>query len=288
VDFTDASVIGLGVNTSSYSVSTTNNARFHSVKVFGVPAVTSTTTTNVLTNVLDNEIATAYLPAGADYRAWLGTESTVVEPLVFDSCDASTKIAELAKYAAWDYGWYMELVAGEPACVPQWVARSTTPDYVVRLDLAVSYDLDESSFDELVSAVRVNYQTADGRSAFTDVLDTDTTHPLVAQGITRYGDISVQTSSSSTATAIGNLYLAENGREQVKGSIVTRRVMTSTGADVYLPDIRPGKMVRVYGLPDGQRDCILKRVSCTGDTICTLELDNEPYDLAIALARINR
>ncbi|NTW29450.1 MAG: hypothetical protein HGA39_08840, partial [Coriobacteriia bacterium] len=124
------------------------------------------------------------------------------------------------------------------------------------------------------------------KELYVDVTDTDPTHPLVALGITRYGDLTVDTTSSSTATTLGQLYLADNGRKQVKGTVTTRYVRTNTGADVYLPNIRPGKMVRLLGLPDGYVDCIVKKTTCTGDKIVALELDNAPYSLDIALAQL--
>ena len=89
-------------------------------------------------------------------------------------------------------------------------------------------------------------------------------------------------------SAVGLVALGDYGRAQVKGSVTTRYVYTSTGASVYLPTLRPGSMVRVYGLADGQRDCIVKRVTMTDDTVATLELDNEPYRLEIALAKLEK
>jgi hypothetical protein len=272
--------------TSDYSPSSTIAPALSGLKVYGVAGVTSPTTYNVAYDVFANEVATDHLPSGAAYLAWLEAQATAVEPLVFASCSAAGKMLELAKYAAFDYGWYMELVSGTPYCVPHWTARSTTPDYIVRLEEAESHDLDESSIEELASAVRVSYQTAEGRSTYTDVLDTDTSHPLVALGITRYGDLQLQSASSTTATTYGGIYLSENGREQVKGRVVTRNVYTAAGAPAYLPDLRPGKMVRVMGLPDGQRDCIIKRITCAGDTLATIEMDNDPYRLDILLARL--
>ena len=158
--------------------------------------------------------------------------------------------------------------------------------YQALLDRAERYDIDESSIDDLVSAVRVTYYDSLGRTQYLDVTDTDTDHPLVALGITRYGQVSAQTSSTATASAIGTVYLQENGRTQAQGSVTTRYVMTANGAEVYLPSIRPGRMCRLLGLPDGYKDCIVKRVTCTGDEVATIELDNSPYRLDVLLARL--
>lgn len=273
---------------SDYTPGSDVNAHFSAVKVYGT-AVATCDTGNVFTDIIDNEIDTDYLRAGTDVRAWIADETTTVEPLVFDSCDAQTKLAELSKYAAYDYGWYCENVQGSGSvCVPHWTARSTTPDYVLDLAQAESYDLDESALDELASVIRVNYSDIAGRALTTDVTDTDTTHPLVALGITRYADVSAQTTSTVTASAVGVLAVAEMGRQQTKGTVLTRYVYTSTGAPAYLPDIRSGQMVRVFGLPDGYRDTTVRRVTCSSDKLANIELDNEGYSLAIALARLEK
>jgi hypothetical protein len=248
--------------TASYSPATDVEVKISDLKVYAM-GVTSVTTTNVIKDVLTDEVPVEYLPA-------------------------STKIAEVAKYAAYDYGWYSEMVGPTPCTVPHWTPRSTTPDYVVLLSEAEAYDLDESGLDELSGATRVRYQSIDGRSVYTDVIDTDASHPCVALGIRRYTDLDVQTSSAATAASLGAVGNSETGREQVKGSVSTRTVRTKYGAEAYLPDVRPGSMVRVMGLPDGQRDVIAKRVTLTGDTIASLELDNEPYRLDILLSQLEK
>jgi hypothetical protein len=243
-------------------------------------------TSSVAEHIIDNEIDSMWLPAGDAYRAWIESESTTIEPLVFDSCDANSKFDELSKHAAYDLGWYVEHVGGIPYCVPHWSPRSTTPDYILKVDEAESVDIEEAALDELVSVMRVNYETADGRPTHTDVTDTDPDHPLVRLGITRYGEITAQTSSEATATTIGQLALTEKGRAQVKGSATTRYLYTATGVPAYLPSVRPGEIVRVMGLEQGHVDCIVRRLECAGDEIATLTLDNEPYRLDIALARL--
>ena len=270
----------------TYTAGSDTAATVSNLTLYGIDGVTSTTTNNVFDDVVDNEIDTDYLPAGAAYRAWIDAEATVVTPLVFGHTTADAKFSELTKYAANTYGWYMERVAGIPYCVPHWYALSTTPDYVIQLDRAERYDIDESSIDDLVSAVRVTYQDTIGRTQYLDVTDTDTDHPLVALGITRYGQVSAQTASTATASAIGTVYLQEHARTQAQGSVTTRYVMTANGAEVYLPSIRPGRMCRLLGLPDGYKDCIVKRVTCTGDEVATIELDNSPYRLDVLLARL--
>jgi hypothetical protein len=242
---------------------------------------TGQTTTAVITDVITDEIPATYLTDSAAHRAWIGTESTSLNEIVFAATDAATKIAEVSKYVAWDFGWYMERVAGQPTCVPHWAARSTTPDYIVDIAECESHDIDESGLDELASAVWTTY---DGGAFGT--ADTDTAHPLVALGITRYGDLTVSTDTLATAQAAAAQYLADNGRPQVKGSLTTRVLRSAYGVPVYLPDVRPGQMVRLYGLPDGQRDCVIKRITCDGQDLATVELDNTPYRLDTMLARI--
>jgi len=240
--------------------------------------VTPLTTANLVTDILENEIDVRYMPTVGGF---IEAEPTVIEPLEFDATDANTKLREITKYAAYDFGWYME---GQQ-CLPHWTPTSTTPDYVIRIEDAESYDIDESSLDELVSAVVVKYEDANGTPTTATVMDTDPAHPLVQLGIVRYGEVEAQTASAATAADIGSLYLSERGRAQVKGSVTTRTVYTATGAPAYLPDIRCGRMALV-AFPDGQRQCIIERVECVGDSIATITLDNAGYRLDIALAKL--
>lgn len=293
-DYTGSAVTGITLIAQATATNTDAASMVLSdLKFYGASGVTTVTTHNVFDDIVLNEIvpqrhsSTEYfMPSGTAYYAYVDAEATQIEPLVFESCDAATKFSELTKYAANAYGWYTESVSGAPACVPHWTALSTTPDYIVRLDEAEGYDLDQSALDELASAVRVHYTRPGGQSVYKDVTDADTTHPLVAAGITRYADTYVESTSSATASAVGVTYLAENGRSATKGSVTTRYVYSSTGASAYLPDVRPGRMVRIYGLPDGQVDCIIKRVSMTGDAVAVIELDNDPYRLDITLAKL--
>lgn len=250
-------------------------------------ALTAVQTRYILADVLSNEIATTYLPAGDAYRAWMAADSTAWDVCEFDSCTATAKVAEALKHSAYDFGWYQELVAGQSYCVPHWTAKETTPSLIIRAEECEGVpDIDEAALDELESVERVSYHNINGETVYTDVTDTDASHPLVALGITRYGDVTVDTSSSTTAIAIGTLALSDRGRRQVKGSLTTRVIRTNTGADVYLPDVRPGQMVRLLGLPDGYVDCRIIRATCIGDAKVMLELDNEPYRLDIALAQL--
>ena len=124
------------VTNDTYAPGSDTVATVTDLTLYGIDGVTSTTTNNVFDDVVDNEIDTDYLPAGAAYRAWIDAEATVVTPLVFGHTTADAKFSELTKYAANTYGWYMERVAGIPYCVPHWYALSTTPDYVIQLDRA--------------------------------------------------------------------------------------------------------------------------------------------------------
>lgn len=273
------------------NVATSTPSRFDKwVKMWNVKlyatSISTVNTGNVARDVIANEIDPLWLPAGNEYLAWIDDEPTVIEPLVFGSSPANAKFETLSVHAANEYGWYSELVNGVEECVPHWFPRSTTPDYVLKVSECEIVELDESSLDELASVVRVHYKTIDGRATYTDVTDTDPTHPLVRLGITRYADVSAQTSSSTTATAIGTLAAAENGRRKVKGSVTTRKLLSITGvlADPYA--VRGGQMVRVLGLRGGYADAIVRRVEWCGDML-TLTLDNDGYRLDIALAKLS-
>ena len=277
-------LIGLWFNAPYNPAADTSSAFISDLKLYGVAGVTSATTHNVFDNVVDNEIDDFYLPAGDGYRAWIQPETTVIEPCVYPSSDAAFKFTDLTKHVAFDYGWYTEMVAGHPFCVPHWTQRPTTPDYIIRLADAEGYDIDEASLDELASAIRVNYQRADGKAVYTDVDDPDDTHPLVRLAMRRFAEITVPTASATTAATVGALAASEQGREQVKGSVTTREMLTATGAAVYLPDVRPGATARVMGLPDGMRDCTIRRITCRGEEVADIELDNAPYRLELVLA----
>jgi hypothetical protein len=260
----------------------TQYAAITSIKLYGVDS--STTPNGIINAILDAEVDTQFLAAGAANRVHIGAPATTIDPLEFDTTTAEEKIAEVAKFDAYDYGWYTRLIGGLPVCVPHYTARSTTPDYIIRLEEAEDDSLDEASLDELYSDVIVHHADSFGNPRSTRVTGTSQAYPLVKLGITRTASIDIQCVSTVTATNRGTLFLADRARAQVKGSVTTRYVRDANGADVYLPDIRPGRMARVT-LPDGYVDAIIKRVECIGDAVATIELDNADYRLDQLLAR---
>lgn len=254
--------------------------RLADVRVYGM-GFSNITASSVITDVMLNEIGNEYFPVPA--TQWIQDDSTVIEPLEFGKTDAATKVAEIQKYSAYDFGWYTEMGVDGPLVMPHWAPWSTKPDYVLKLSECESYDLDESTLDELASGVNIKFTYPSGERGSAEYTDTDPSHPLVQLGIERFEDVDVQ--GYTNTSTIADRFFNERGRRQVKGSATTRKLLTAAGATADPYTVRPMQMVRVLGLQGGAIDCLIHRVTWHGD-VMTLELDNEGYRLDSMLARI--
>jgi hypothetical protein len=97
--------------------------------------------------------------------------------------------------------------------------RPTTADHLLNCDgVTATAALEPLDWSTMASAVRVTYKRLDGGAAHVDVIDTNTDHPLVAAGITRWATIDIDTTDAAAASSAGATYLALRNAG-VKGSV---------------------------------------------------------------------
>jgi hypothetical protein len=196
---------------------------------------------------------------------------------------AARKMSELMKAYHIEYGEYDGLDSdGMPATRPYVFDRPEEPAYLLRLEDCVSLPkIEHARLDELTSGTIVMYRDASNYSKYIEAADSDTTHPLVRMGLTRYGVIDIGSTAAYPydAAATAN---ADNGRPRIKGEATTDRLLTITGAPADHARVKCGEVVRVEWLGIDAR---IERIEWRGRYI-TLTLDNEPYRLDMMLAKL--
>ncbi len=261
---------------------------FHTIKVFGVPDVTTINPSNVLDDCLD-ELPTDDLPAGDAHRAWMASDTTTVEPLIFNARSSEADmVAEILRYTTKDFGFWVRRINGEYAPVPVFAAKPLTADYVAFVDGEnTSARLGGDDMTELASAVRVNYSDVEGRSAHTDRTDTDTSHYLVAIDRDKVEAVYAETSSTTLANTIGDNYLDDYGEMQISGTIdVLGAIKDENGADVLPCEITAGRRIRLVGMEEGSVEARIVQVEKTGMFRARLHVSTRPYMLDVELARL--
>ena len=274
---------------SGYTPGSDTAVWFSLVRLYGVAGVTSTTGINVVTDILEQEIDPYYLPA--DRYDWLAEDSTVVRPLVYEPGTANSKLETLQTLTGYRYGWYTERVGASLLPCPRWEAAASAPIYRIDVDEASESSLDSGSLEPLASAVDVVWADSGGQTQVTRVYDSDPTHRLVQLGMTtdttaKVAEVQADTESATTAEAIGTLAAAEYGRDQLRGDI-TVPVRTLAGVVVPGSRVRPNRMALVYGMSRRPLLAMVRESESTGDSICRVTLDNTPYRLDAALARLS-
>lgn len=157
------------------------------------------------------------------------------------------------------------------------VAASTDSEEPPRIEMA--------ALDEMTSGVIVRYQRVDGTGTSLTVPDTDPTHPLVALGIVRYGEVTIETTDDLEAAAIAAAYNSAHGRWRVRGSVTVRSLVTITGGVADRHKVRPGEFMRLTGTDMGAVDVRIERITYEGRLI-TLEFDGGEYRLDRMLAHL--
>jgi hypothetical protein len=162
-------------------------------------------------------------------------------------------------------------------------ARPTVPLYTLTEDgTSVIADLDPLSCDPLASVVRCFYTNSYGVRLFIDVADTDDSHYLVANGITKMVAIETGQTTSAAASAIGTRYLVDAGRDQYRGTLT----LTGSPGGMDACDYLPGELVTLSTDTHGTVVVRITEGTYTGRRLATLTLDSSP-DLAARLANLS-
>jgi hypothetical protein len=215
----------------------------------------------------------------------LSGDTTALTDLWFEA-DATEleKLAHILKYVDRRFWFEPRLIGGVYRPCACYAPRPTEPRYsLVEDGTSVICDLVGVSTEPLASIVRVLYRDAAGRPRYIDVPDTDPTHFLVHEGITKYAVTSADTNNTALATAQGQRYLMDAGRDQVQGTVALRGAPGGIPACEYLP----GELIR---LTSRERGVVVSRITSAtykGPYHADLTLDDTP-DFEGLIRRMNR
>jgi len=260
------------------------------IKVYGVSGITSVTAPKVIGDVCDS-LPAWVLPSGDEYRHWIGTDATTIEPLTFGPESSNTDILdETLQYRDFDFGFRSRLVDGLYHAVPVYSARSTTPRYQCYLNTpGISGDVSGEDITAMASGVRVLYTDVDGRQRYVDVDETSEDNYLVTIAQGKRDVIQANTASSTTATLMGQRYLAQRRTMQIAGTLEIAVPITDLrGAEVLPCEIEAAAYIRVHNTPYGSVDARIIEVTKTGSTFAMLTLDNTPTALDTELAMLTK
>jgi hypothetical protein len=256
------------------------------IVVRGVAGVTSSLASAIVADIAADEFDgfTADVPEELDY---IEADSTDLEGFAHYYSSATDKLSEICRITGHDFGWYMEWVGGNrQECLAHYSARPAEPDYILDVRTALSDGVREVGLEPLASVAAVTWRDKWGQDRVREIEDTDTSHYLVRMGIRKLIEVPVPTRTWQAAETLGNLFLADAGRDRVQGSETVDALKTIDGADVYLPSVRPGRVVRLTGLDGDDIDAVIRRPQCTGETLLRMDLDNSPYRLDTELERL--
>ena len=216
----------------------------------------------------------------------VATLSHDFENLVFPaSSSVNDKLAAVLAHGDW-YGRF-ELRSNGSTYVPTYVfaARPTTAAYHIKEGSGpgweVTADMDPVPSEPLARTVRALYTTTAGEPRYVDVTDTNTTHYLVAQNITKTVSLDTGQETSTGATAVANRYLVDAGRDQYSGTV------TIDGAPEgrIAADYKPGELLTIWTRQLGTITARITSAVYTGEHHAVLRLDSAP-DLQGIVARM--
>lgn len=282
--------IALATNSSSMPNVSSQGIAISGIVVNGC-GLTAVDTQTVADDIIDSDIDSPYGLSPVAAYPFIQHTAQPLMPLMFDSTTMNEKFATLMERAPIEYGWYEGLhwdVATFPVdAFPHVWDRPTAPAYLLPLHSCEELpQLELSSLDEMTSGTYVHYERPDGMKTTYAGPDQDKTHPLVALGIQRYGEVSAQVDDDTAAGMVAWEANAENGRQRVRGSVTVRTLLTIDGAVADLTAVRGGDIVRLTGSEAGAIDVRLLRMTVEGELI-KLEFDSGDYRLDALLANLS-
>lgn len=258
----DTSLVIKGLITAASTPSRSDTyAELYDITLWGT-ALTSITPYAVIDDCLD-QLPSWILPAGAAYRAWVGSPAVTIGSLVFPGHDSTDKAKVDAVVAMADYhfGFYPRRVAGAMVGVPVYKAISRTPDYIVDVRCAVADNLRDRGAESLADNYRAMYRDEEDRPVIVDVPDSDSGNYLNRIGYTKTAIVDAGwTSSATVATAAATAAAA--GYSDTEGAVTVLKALTATGRRCPASAIRPGDMCRVVGI-GSPRSLVVRNVAAS-------------------------
>lgn len=262
-------------------------ATITNLKVYGVAGVTSCTVSTIASDII-GRLPAWVLPAGADYRRWMDSNTATVEPFASDDLATTEQdlLSDLLAYTDWEFGFWPRLVNGSYYSVPVLRAPDTAVAYQAFADgTAVTADFTADGTAQDYTGIRVIYDDEDGKSRYLDKAVTGNWLADISHA--RWRVVNVATSSTTTAQAVADAYAAL--ASPVQGSAEIRGPITSgTGGTVYPTEIEAGRIMRIHDQVRGPIEARIVSVEKHGDHYARVEFDNTPARLEAMLARLER
>lgn len=250
------------------------------ITAHGVSGLTTITPEAVIGWCLD-ALPSWALPAGAAYRAYVGTSGVTISSLVFDDprTDDKAKIDAVTGLTTHHFGFYARRAGAGRAVVPVYEPVETTPSLALDVTRVADDSLQEASVEAQANNYIVGYTDADGRTRYLEVADTDASNYLNRIGYAIDGAVDASfTSSPTLATAAGTSAAEAARKYSVEGTASIIRARTANGRSVSPLACMPGRMVRVRGLG---RDRLLTVVSTEAEGAqVRVTFGRKPTDLA--------
>lgn len=240
-----------GVNTGTTAA--TNLAfTITDLKVYGVKGVAtgagqSLTPEAVIADAV-NQLPTWVLPAGAAYRAYIGTSGVTLPSAAFPDPTSTdkAKVDSVSKLSDHHFGFYPRRIVGTAVTVPVYESVETMPSLMLDVTRIPDASLRDHSADAMASEYLVAYEDENGQTRYVKVADPDDSYlSRIGYEITGVVDATF-TTSSTVATAAGTVAAARAA--DTEGTATVIRARTANGRLVSPLACMPGRMVRVRGL----------------------------------------
>lgn len=213
-------------------------------------ATTAPTPATVITDCLD-ALPTWVLPAGAAYRALVGTDTTVITSLDFPDKKHVDKeaIDAVLKMTSKHFGFYPRWVGGLKSGVPVFAPISTTPDFILDVRATESDSLQERGVDGMANRYDVAYTDVDDVARVAIVSDSSPNNYLNTIGYIKHASVDASWTTSPTQAGYAGTAAAANALSQdAEGTVTIHRARLSNGRACSPLMIMPGSMARVLGM----------------------------------------
>ena len=220
------------------------------------------------------------LPSGSAYQAFIQADNTPLGRFLHEAQDTyNDVIAKVLGLTGWRYGWWCRMVGGDWAPVPVYEPHSTTADYAATEDgRTVVAELHPGGIKDMCSITRVQYKGPSGDDCYRDVKDSDGSHLLVMDNITRVRQVSIDSHDPSVASSTGAVSNATYGRSTLPGTVtLTGPIVDTAGGTVEPCHIEAGKMLQFDSPRYGSTLARIISVSHEGRSKATLTLEDSPY-----------
>jgi len=248
------------------------------IKVYGVDGVTDISPANVIGAILD-EAPTHAVTDGVQ----IADIGDVIEPLILPAGDMGAWFEQLLRYQASRWSYRRAAYGKRQRMAGVFDALPSTPKYRIDVSETGADDFGTVSISDAATHALVRYRDESGAPRTLTVAAAASY--LTTIGQEQWIEISADTSSTTVATRLGTIALAERAYGRQSGTIPVRWVRDyETNTRVPLEHLLCGELVAVDGLAKRTTPRLIGYSLSQGEA--ALSLDTSPDSLEIALARL--